>query len=355
MKLEENINGTGPFIVKEHQKDVVLRYERNPDYFKDPYPYFDGMDYFMIIDPGATITAFETQRVIYHPHINSGMTSRQRRQLEKDMVGKGHMVLEGPLFNLWAVPNMRRPPLDDIRARTAFHLVHSRQDVIKAFREGSLMGGLFPPGFSFSQTEDEILQLPGYRVTATGEKDPRDIAEAKRLWAEYEADKGEVSEIDFITIELGEFPETSQLYAAELEKHLGVKSNIRVIQLAVYLEESIAGNYDLFEAGHSHSIMEPDDIIAGGYVEGGRSNFNNLDDPRINDLNRRQQRETDPEKRDQILLEMADVVMEILPFIYHTWAMELKYVDDRIKNYRPGASDAQHGKQEHLWCDPQCG
>ena len=354
MKLKENINGTGPFRMIDYQKDVVVKYERNPDYFKDSYPYFDGMDYFIITDPGAIYTAFQIGRVLFHPHINSFLSAAQRHDLAGEMAGKATLVPEGPTFIQWVIPNFTKPPLSDIRMRTALSLIHSRQDTITAFQSDSLLGNPFPPDFWFGKTTAEILQIPGYRVTSTGEKDPADIAEAKRLLAEYEADNGKLEEIDFVTVKFSELTEQSVLFSDEIRKHLGLKVNLSIITLAEYVDVARGGNYDLFEGGHSHTIMEPDDIIAGLYIKGGRSNMLDWTHPRVEELYQLQQRELDQSVRGTYIQEMADIVNAELPFYFHYWGIGLRFVDDRIKNFRPGATDAQHPKNEHMWCDPGC-
>ena len=53
----ENALGSGPFKLKGFKRDVSGEYERNPGYFKEPYPYFNGMNCFIIVERGTVIAA----------------------------------------------------------------------------------------------------------------------------------------------------------------------------------------------------------------------------------------------------------------------------------------------------------
>ena len=356
-KLLKNVNGSGPFTVKEHIKDTSVEYTKNPNYFKDPYPYFDGMKYFVIIEPGAIIASFKAGKILYHSHANSNLTSIQSEKLGEDMVGKARVTFEGPVFVLWTSINDTKPPFDDVRVRRALQLATDREAFIKTFSNGNdLLAGAFPPGFWFGTSEDELRQVPGWRVNPDGSKSSDDIAEAQKLLADAGYPNGEgFPNINYVSFQLGEFPDMSVLQKQQWKQWLNIDSTIDVVSLANYVDVLTGLKYDMLQSGYSHTIMEPDDIIAGTYAKGGRANPSDWSNPRIEELYLAQQKELDIVKRKALIDEIGQILQEVdSPHIFYWWAMRGKFVDNRIHNWKPGATDAQHPKNEHMWCDPDC-
>ena len=185
LEVKENINGSGPFRLKEHDKGVRVVYERNPTYFKAGRPFWDGMTYFVITDVSATIAAFKTGLALTHSFPTNNLSGAQNSRLHDDMKGFGKVYWAGPVAGLWATMQTKKEPFNDRRVRKAFHLVTDRQAMVDIFSQGrDSLGAPFPPGFWFGLSEDELRKLPGYRVGADGQKHPDDIAEAKRLLKE---------------------------------------------------------------------------------------------------------------------------------------------------------------------------
>ena len=89
----------------------------------------------------------------------------------------------GPFFTLGVMMNTRRSPWDDPRVRKAMSLVLHRQPIIDALSGGkNLIGTPIPPGFSWSFTVEEALQMHGFRE-AGGAKPPRTSPRPFGSWA----------------------------------------------------------------------------------------------------------------------------------------------------------------------------
>src|SRR5712692_11385631 len=52
--------GTGPFILKEHERKVKVVLTRNPDYFDKGYPYIDEYRILSTPDAATRLAAFRT-------------------------------------------------------------------------------------------------------------------------------------------------------------------------------------------------------------------------------------------------------------------------------------------------------
>jgi ABC-type transport system substrate-binding protein len=54
-----HIVGTGPFILKDYERDVSMTWEKNPNYWREGRPYLDGIDLTIIPDAVTARAAFE--------------------------------------------------------------------------------------------------------------------------------------------------------------------------------------------------------------------------------------------------------------------------------------------------------
>ena len=355
-KLKENINGSGPYTLVKYDTDVVVEYTRNNDWFQPDRPYWDGMRYFIIVDPGAVNAAFKAGNILYNPMPTNNLSAIQNMQLDKDMEGKGNIWWAGPTAGLWQTMNTNKAPFSDPSVRRALDLATHRQPILETFGGIDLMGGPFPPDLWFSQTLEERLAMPGYRETADGEKHPDDLAEANRLLDEagFE-DRKTFPKIDITSIVLAELPENAQIVAQQWREWLGLDVEFRTVDFTTALDRWFGGEFHITSLGYSHAIMEPDDIIAGVFIKGGRANFQDWSNPVIEQLYLDQGRAQSREERLPILREIEQILLtEASPYVLTQWTFRGQYVDNRIKNYHVPNSDSVDLRMAHMWCDPGC-
>lgn len=113
--------GTGPWIFKEWVRGSHVRYERNPNYWDAPKPYFDALIYQVIPDAAARAIAFETGEL----HIGGGSNvpipvSDLSRFEGLDHIGfdrRGQGYVNGVQRIEF---NLELPFFQDIRVRQAF-------------------------------------------------------------------------------------------------------------------------------------------------------------------------------------------------------------------------------------------
>jgi len=350
--LEENILGSGPFMLAKHDKDVVVEYRKNPNYFKEGRPYFDGMEYFTIVDTSAIFAAFKAGQVLSHAHPSSNLSNADNERLAQDRLGKGEVHFAGPIGIIWTHMNHNVAPFDDVRVRRALILANHRQPIIQFFSKGrDQLGAPFQPGSWFGLTEAEVAELPGFREL-NGEKHPDDIAEAKRLLAAAGVEPG--TKIALQAMIVVEFPDLAIVVAEQFRTLLDLDISIDSIELGAGFGKVLAGDYEMNILGYGPMITDPHDIMGGAYVAAGRNNFSGWSNPRIEEIFELQASELDLAVRRAMTLEVQEIVLNESIFIPHYWTMRGMYVDNRIRNFNPPPTDSHALKMEHLWCDPGC-
>ena len=349
MRLEENILGSGPFKMVQHDKDISYEFERNEDYFKEGLPYFDGMKYFIINDSSRILSAYKAGQVMMTVYLNSNMNVREGQELAEDKEGEGRVFFAGPTLWHGLLINTETEPFNDVRVRRALNLLLHRQAFNEIFGAGQyLIGSPLPPDQWFSRTTDEWLQYPGLRETAAGEKHPEDIAEAQRLMAE--AGYADGFETTILAANFLSFPDMAQVAADQMKRWLNIEAVVQPEEPAAGYVRYESGDWKLGFHGNGILVMDPDQLVAGSYLGAATRNYSGWEPPQIRDLYDRQQVATDTEARRGLVLELADYLANVDTHVVITeWAMLIPYVDNRIKNYNIASGFANHTNKEHLW------
>lgn len=121
--------GTGPFRFVAYRKGEYVELARNPDYFRPGLPKVDRLVF--RITPSATtaVMALERGEIDYVPGIPGSEIDRLRALPGVAVVraagGSGGSFCQDVL-----IPNLTRPPFDDLRVRRAFYQALDRQVIV---------------------------------------------------------------------------------------------------------------------------------------------------------------------------------------------------------------------------------
>ncbi len=236
--------GTGPFVFTRFQKDAVVRYKANPDYFAGK-PAVDGLIY--AITPDANVRLQKLRR-------NECQIALSPKPLDVDAATKDPAlkVAQTPAFmTAFVAINSQHPPLDKPEVRQAINLAFDRDTYLKAVFENSAQAanGIYP-----ATTWGYAKQLPGYA---------HDPQKARDLLAQAGLKDGFSTTI--WTRPTGSVlnPNPSlgaQLLQADLAK-VGIKADIRVIEWGELIRRAKAGEHDLLFMGWAGDNGDPDNFL----------------------------------------------------------------------------------------------
>jgi peptide/nickel transport system substrate-binding protein len=236
--------GTGPFVLKRFQKDAVIRYATNPDYFAGK-PAIDGLVF--AITPDANVRLQKLKRgecqIALSPKPLDVQAARQEPKLK---------VSETPAFmTAFVALNSQHPPLDKPQVRQAINLAFDKASYLMAVFEGSATpaSGPYPPN-TWSYAKD----LPGY---------VHDPARARALLAE--AGLADGFKTTIWTRPSGSLlnPNPSlgaQLLQADLAR-VGIQAEIRVIEWGELIRRAKTGEHDLLFMGWAGDNGDPDNFL----------------------------------------------------------------------------------------------
>ena len=142
--------GSGPFKLVSYEPGVRAEVERNPNYFKEGLPYFDGVEITAISDVAARDNALKTGQV----DATNRVSQRTVHLLDR---APGVSVLKVVGTKHYTVPMLANvPPFDNPKVRQALRLAVDREALLKTILGGhGEIGNDLPIGSSqpFYHTE----------------------------------------------------------------------------------------------------------------------------------------------------------------------------------------------------------
>ena len=84
----EGLIGSGPWMLREWEKDTGYSFDRNPNYFKTGRPFFEGLKIYLIVDVARNLSALQTGQVYGTYQSVTTHTPENAARLEQDTDGR---------------------------------------------------------------------------------------------------------------------------------------------------------------------------------------------------------------------------------------------------------------------------
>lgn len=211
-----------------------------------------------------------------------------------------------------------RPPMDDLKVRQAISCAVDRQEVVDAalIGEGEVTGPLTMPVYASD---------PSTLFCYT-----QDVAKAKALMAESSAPDGFTANVIAATGEPPVAAAEAQVLQAQLAE-IGVKLEIEMLELNVYVDRWLAGDFDMAVAQNG-GRPDPYPMYNRYFAKDGNlQKVSNFVDDELHSLLEQGRVETDVAKRKEIFQKFEARLAELSPWIWlstsNTYTAQLKTVE----------------------------
>ena len=361
----ENVHGTGAFMFSKWVRGSFFEWTKSPTYWEGPdVPYVDTVQAFAIPDTGSILAAFITQRL----HMAEGLRLPKPEQIDqvRSAIGAGNLIEPLPAevtapTNI--VVNRNSAPWDDNRAIQALWLAIDRLDYMRRAQgfeppTGETPGAVLPRVWAgaLGWPDEKLHALPGLRRTAAGEKDPRDIARAKELWAEIGNPTVDaechIYNRDDVTIPL-------QVLSAQFRQVLGMECPVSPLSIPDFLAAGNQRNFDVIMSLAGTTIPDPSAYIHLVFGIGGGRNWGDWESQEWEDLWTEQLTEPDPVKRADLFQQMQDIMYQWdgpNPLTNIPTGMQVfrTLVWSCVKNWNPGPTLSEEHRLDRVWLDDGC-
>jgi peptide/nickel transport system substrate-binding protein len=287
--------GTGPFRFVEWVQGDHITLERWDQYFEPDRPHLDGVLFrFLLVDQSRI----------------DALRSGDLNWVDAVPLQNLDTLRSDPDFNYVTAPNAgipdflalntQKPPFDDKLVRQAVYWAVDRE----AIRQVAYFGA----------GETGIEEVPTGSVWHDGSPvvEP-DVDKAKGLMQQ--AGHGDGLTVEYLG--LPQYPEllkTGEVVREQL-KQIGITMNIKQVDVSVWFDAFIKGDYQITSAYQERTI-DPDNFYALVIRTGGDINTTGYSNPDVDKLIDDARTSTDDEQRKQMYEQIRQVVFEDAPIIF---------------------------------------
>jgi peptide/nickel transport system substrate-binding protein len=343
----KNENGTGPYILDQVNQGSLYRFRKNPEYFVEGRPYLDAVEFNIIPEAVARFAAWRAK--------NLDMYSPQATDVAEigGISDATYIKTGGTAYWVMSVPTWIEP-WNDERLWKALALSVNKDDFNQAqFLGTSSHGGPMPPGSEWALTEEELLQVPGYKGIGDGQESDMEArwAEARKLYSAANFDLGQ--ERGLFSWDTASFSVWCEVILDGL-RNAGLENvKLTLTDRGTYDERLTNRDYgDIAGNSRSAVIPDPTPVFADSYIEGAGRHYSGLVIPEVEDLFVKQEAELDYNKRFEIQNELQRVFVSKWPLDISVFTVTNEAIWNYVKDYGPIYSSMYQGrKYENLWLD----
>ncbi|PKQ39591.1 ABC transporter substrate-binding protein [Pseudomonas sp. YY-1] len=312
--------GSGPFVFERFQKDAVVRYRANPDYFAGK----PGVDRVIFaITPDSNVRLQKLRRG--ECQIALSPKPQDVQAIAGDTKLKSAQT--AAFMTAFVGINSQHAPLDKPQVRQAINLAFDKASYVKAVFEGSAepANGPYPPN-----TWSYASELPGYA---------HEPAKARTLLAE--AGLADGFKTTIWTRPSGSLlnPNPSlgaQLLQADLAK-VGIDAEIRVIEWGELIRRAKAGEHDLLFMGWAGDNGDPDNFLTPQFscasVESGL-NFARFCDEELDKLIADGKTSSDQNERSRLYHQAQQIIQEQALWLPLAHPTAFALLSEKVQGYK---------------------
>ena len=245
--LKKRMIGTGPFLLKEHNRKVRVVLTRNPDYWDKGRPYVDEYVILSTPDAATRTAAFRTGQSDFIWLASPSEVETIRKTNANVQVHSYHNTLTP--FGIALAQD--KPPFNDVRVRRAVSMAIDRQKQVDTIFEGH---GILGWGVPYIYYQDKPLTAASF-----GPWWQYRPAEAKKLLAEAGHPNGFETTLFYYEY----FPQmTSQVQVVQQDLKRNLNINVKITKLDYttyygrYVDPKWEGMAWGFQSGHAIGLDE---------------------------------------------------------------------------------------------------
>jgi peptide/nickel transport system substrate-binding protein len=285
--------GTGPFKFVEYVPNSMLVVEANPDYWEEGLPYLDGIEFQIVPENTARTTALSSGTVDFIEYAPAQDMPTFENDETLKVSGDQNTNVRFLAFNV------EKEPFTDLKVRQAISMVIDRAPIIDA----AMFGAAQPTNILFPAT---------YWAGYESEIPEPDIEGAKALLAEAGYEDGFTTELH--SWSQYAFLSNAAVVIQEQLKQVNIEAELRFEENAVYLENYFASNFDMSVTGTS-AYVDPNDVVQNNFQSTSTTNASQYNNPEMDELIMAGMTETDQAKRQEIYVEIQELLKKDLPWI----------------------------------------
>lgn len=318
--------GTGPFKHNKRVDKEIWILDRNKDYWNPELPYVDRVEVYHLPPFSAELGAALLGGKLDYARLLDPVSAKKVNETE----GMSSTdFYQSVIQAVWV--NNDKEPFNDPRVRRAMHLVLDKAVLVETVKDVApmMVGGFIYPFSDFATPMDDLAKRPGYQADPTAA-----IKEAQELMAAAGYADG-IKNVDFMVRDARTFSLWSQAIQAMLREILKIESKLRTVQVSVWFDEALAGNFNLTISAIVSTLIDPSDYFNAWYGKDGPQNYSRWDNPTFQALVQQIDRELDDQKRLELIRQAEHIMEQDPPLLPVAWEKIYDGWFDYVKGHNP--------------------
>ncbi|MZQ75338.1 MAG: peptide ABC transporter substrate-binding protein [Peptoclostridium sp.] len=319
----ESYISNGPFKAEALDQGSVFSFVKNENYYDAQRVKLDGVDFYFMEEISTAMASFESGDV-------DGLYRVAREQIPTFQKENNPEFKIFPNLGTYFYSfNVNVEPTNNLKVRQALSMAIDRKAITSVISQGGELPatGFVPAGIKDHEGNDFREMGGDYGVTETAQVD-----KAKQLLAEAGYPNGE----GFPTIELIYNTDENHKKIAEAvqemwKQNLGINVELSNQEWQVFQDTRNKGDYVIARDGWLADYVDPMTFL-DMFISNSGNNHPHWNNPEFDAMIGDAKKESDPEKRFQIMHQAEDLMMAdqiVLPVYYYTNPMMFKsYVKD---------------------------
>jgi len=322
----KDFSGTGPFKHNKRVDKEVWILDRNKDYWNPELPYVDRLEVYHLPPFSAELGAALLGGKLDYARLLDPVSAKKVNETE----GMSSTdFYQSVIQAVWV--NNDKEPFNDPRVRRAMHLVLDKAVLVETVKDVApmMVGGFIYPFSDFATPTDDLAKRPGYQADPTAA-----IKEAQELMAAAGYADG-IKNVDFMVRDARTFSLWSQAIQAMLREILKIESKLRTVQVSVWFDEALAGNFNLTISAIVSTLIDPSDYFNAWYGKDGPQNYSRWDNPTFQALVKQIDRELDDQKRLELIRQAEHIMEQDPPLLPVAWEKIYDGWFNYVKGHNP--------------------
>lgn len=320
-KVDLDPVGTGPFQLVNYQKDAVIRYKANENYWKGKAP-IDNLIFSITPDASVRYAKLKAGECHVMPYPNPADLEAMQADPDVNLMSQEGLNVGYLGFNT------EKKPFDNVLVRRALNHAVDKEAIIDAIYQGAGKAAKNPiPPTIWSYNDD----VQDYEY---------DVDKAKALLAEAGYEDGFETDIWAMPVQRPYNPDArrmAEMIQADWAK-VGVKAEIVTYEWGEYLQRTKNGEHENVLLGWTGDNGDPDNflyVLLGCDAVGGSNRAQFCYEP-FNDLLIKAKKTSDMEERTKLYEQAQVMFKEQAPWVTIAHSVVFQPVRNEVKNWRIG-------------------
>jgi peptide/nickel transport system substrate-binding protein len=338
--------GTGPFKITEFKRNEVIKFVKNPDYFKKGKPYLDAIEWKIVPNRSTRMLGFQSGQfdMTFDSDVSFPMLKDVKAQ-KPDAVCEARptAVSSNILINRDAAPfnnaDVRRALVDTIDVKAFSDILSQGHNL-----DGAAM--LPPPYGKWGMPKEMLATLPGHAADVEKSR-----AEGRKIMEKlgYSADKP--LKIKIATRNIAIYRDPAVILIDQLKK-VYIEGDLEPIDSSVWYNKIAKKDYQLGMNLTGVAVDDPDVNFYENYYSTSERNYTGYNNPEVDKLIDAQSAESDVDKRKKLVWEIEKKLAEDVARPVIGYNVDNTCWDPKVKGLNLQVNSLYNGwRFEDVWLD----